>query len=263
MSASFGNPLAALLALSLSALQTPVGASATASGSSRPVVVELFTSQGCSSCPPADRLLAALGAAGEGSIIPLAFHVDSWNHIGWTDPFSSAEWTRRQAQYVRKLKAKGPYTPQAVVDGAVALLGSDEKAIRASIDAAAARPAGVIALALDEHDAALAVRADVLLPDALRGRGLDLMVAIFETGLVTPVKRGENGGRTLRNEYVVRRFRRFARLEADGSERTQHRVELKLAESWQRSEVGVAVFLQDPRSLEIRGAQSQWLIARR
>jgi len=112
------------------------------------VVVELFTSQGCSSCPPADRLLSELGAESRDRVVPLAFHVDFWNHAGWTDPFSKREWTDRQVGYSRALGVRNVYTPQAVVDGSAELVGSDANGMRAAIAAAAAKPAAAIALRL-------------------------------------------------------------------------------------------------------------------
>src|SRR6185437_1570311 len=94
----------------------------------RAVVVELFTSEGCSSCPPADELLSHLGqdlAAKNVQVIPLGFHVDYWNSLGWKDRFSSAEFTQRQEQYTQSLKVDGPYTPEMIVDGSVEFVGND------------------------------------------------------------------------------------------------------------------------------------------
>src|SRR6185369_16506868 len=103
-----------------------------------PVVVELFTSQGCSSCPPADELLGRIAhdPALRGHVIPLAFHVDYWDHLGWRDPFSSPEWSKRQLDYVRAMELTGAYTPQAVVSGARELIGSNEKQLFAAIEEA-------------------------------------------------------------------------------------------------------------------------------
>ncbi|MGH9365082.1 MAG: DUF1223 domain-containing protein [Thermoanaerobaculia bacterium] len=226
------------------------------------VVVELFTSQGCSTCPPADRLLAALGAESAGRVVPLSFHVDFWNHAGWTDPFSRGDWTRRQEVYARARGLQQLYTPQAVVDGGAELLGSDGRGLRAAVAAAAARPAAAISLRLEPTASKVLVEADVDRPEALRGRKLDLILAVFETGLITPVGRGENGGRTLRNDYVVRSLRRGGRLAADGPSRTRHTTALPVAKEWSRSHLGVAAFLQDPRSLEICGAKAQALASR-
>ncbi len=104
-----------------------------------PILVELFTSQGCSSCPPADRLLSRLSAAaqgGETAVIPLSFHVDYWNYIGWTDPFSSAEWSERQRSYAESFDSGRVYTPQLVVNGRRDCVGSNEQRVREEIERA-------------------------------------------------------------------------------------------------------------------------------
>jgi hypothetical protein len=227
------------------------------SPSEHAVVIELFTSQGCSTCPPADRLLRELGGRSAGRLVPLAYHVDSWNYIGWTDPFSDAGWTKRQEDYARKLGLRRVYTPQAVVDGGAELVGSDARALQAAIATAAARPAASIALRLEPSSSKVRVEADVDLPEALRDRKWDLMLAVYETGLSTPVSRGENGGKTLQNDYVVRSLRRAGRLKTSSKEEAS----LSLERGWDRAHLGVAAFLQDPKSLEIRGASARFLDA--
>lgn len=147
--------------------------------------------------------------------------------------------------------------PPAVVAGRTEVLGSDERSIRAAVAAAAVEPHGELALTLAPTGSEIGVTVDVELPDSLRDRKLDLMVAVFESGLVTPVGRGENGGRTLHNEYVVRRLERAGRVRPRDPEQTRHSVSLKIADDWQRSELGVAAFLQDARSLAIHGAEVQ------
>ena len=219
-----------------------------------PVLVELFTSQGCSSCPPADRLLSKLGGENAGRVIPLAFHVDYWNHGGWSDPFSRHSWTDRQTEYGHAFGLTSAYTPQAVVDGGVEVVGSKEDALRTAIATAAAKPAAEISLHLESEDTKVVVTADVALPDSLRGRKLDLMLAIYETGLVTAVGRGENGGHTLHDDYVVRVLRRADRLAAGGPERSRLSATLPLEKDWKKSDLGVAAFLQDPHSLVVCGA---------
>lgn len=227
------------------------------------VVVELFTSQGCSSCPPADRLLTKLGEAGGPPIIPLAFHVDIWNHIGWSDPFSARTWTERQVGYAKRFGLDQLSTPQAVVDGGTQLVGSDERGLRAAIAAAASKPAVDIALRVEPASGASKIRvdADVDVPATLKGRTLDLMLALFETGLVTPVGRGENEGQTLHNDYVVRRLVRAARLSGDKPGKTRNGETFSVDKGWDRSHLGVAAFLQDPATLEIRGASARPLAA--
>jgi hypothetical protein len=169
-----------------------------------PVLVELFTSEGCSSCPPADALLARLvrdqpvpGAR----VIALGQHVDVWDELGWKDAFSSASFTRRQQAYVRSLGLSGAYTPQLVVGGRLQSVGSDERAARAAV-AASARPA----------DATIAARvtsaagASPVLEVTARWEpgAADVVVAVVQDRATTRVARGENAGRTLDHVAVVR-----------------------------------------------------------
>jgi hypothetical protein len=243
---------AAFAPAALAPVSAPMVAAGEAS-SARPVLLELFTSQGCSSCPPADRLLSRLAEQSAGAIVPLAFHVDSWNRLGWRDPFSRREWTVRHEAYTRSLDQL-PYTPQAVIAGRAAMVGSDEGAIRAAVAAAATLPAAELSLALEPSAEEIGVAVAVELPASLRQRKLHLLLALFETGLETPVERGENGGRILRNDYVVRTLERAALLRANGPAHSEHGATLELASDWELSNLGVAAFLQDPGSLEIHGA---------
>jgi hypothetical protein len=226
-------------------------------GSGHVVLVELFTSQGCSSCPPADRLISALAAERAGSVVTLEFHVDFWNSGGWTDPFSSKDWTVRQVAYERALGQSQPYTPQAVVDGHVEMVGSDAARLRPALDQAAARPGARIQLQLEPSAARVRVGADVTIPDALRERRFDLMAAVFERDLTTPVGRGENGGHTLHNDFVVRSLERVDKIAAGGPASSRHTATLHVSKDWDASRLGVAIFLQDPKSLEIVGAAAQ------
>ena len=100
-----------------------------------PVVLELFTSEGCSSCPPADALISELGSSMK-SVIPLAYHVDYWNHLGWSDPFSSRQWSERQSDYARAMNLDGEYTPQMVISGGWQCAGSDAGSIERAVAAA-------------------------------------------------------------------------------------------------------------------------------
>jgi hypothetical protein len=231
-----------------------VGAEAPAERASPAVLVELFTSQGCSSCPPADRLLTRLGTERGIAIVPLAFHVDYWNHGGWTDPFSKHAWSARQEAYVRRFSLPAEYTPEAVVGGAVQLVGSREADLRSAIAAAAARPAAEISLALERADDKTVAKVRIERPATLLSRRLDLMVAVFETGLETKVGGGENGGEVLHDDYVVRTLERAAKLESASPPRTELAIPLRLEPGGQPSRVGVAVFLQDPKTLEVFGA---------
>lgn len=185
--------LASLLALAV--LSAPAAVAA-----ERPVVVELFTSQGCSSCSPADALLAAL--ADRPGVLPLAFHVDYWNRLGWTDPFSSAWATARQSAYAAQMGSSQVYTPQAVVDGGRDVVGSDREAMDSAIADARSDPS--VPLALTASDSALQVAVDPAAPaDAV------LWLVGFDDRHETPVRRGENAGRTLVDRNVVRSLTRL------------------------------------------------------
>ena len=133
-----GAVLACAAGARLSGHRTAV-AQTSAAPEDSPVVLELFTSEGCSSCPPADELLSKLGSSSTG-VIPLAYHVDYWDSVGWSDPFSSGQWTARQTVYVRAMKLSGAYTPQIVINGRWQCVGSDPGAIARAIAAARATP---------------------------------------------------------------------------------------------------------------------------
>jgi hypothetical protein len=219
------------------------------------VVVELFTAQGCSTCPPADRLLSAMGKDPDLGrlVVPLAFHVDYWNHQGWRDRFSDARWTQRQAAYIRVEGGERVYTPHAVVNGRRHCLGGDVQCIRQGVEAAAAQAAGKVELSLAEAGTG-ALRVVVTAQFPAGGQSLDVMLAVFESGLETAVARGENARKTLHNDFVVRRLQRAFKL--SGTTARQETVSVKLEPEWQRGNLGVAVFLQDPRSQQIFAAAS-------
>ncbi len=166
----------------------------------RPVVVELFTSQGCSSCPPADALLSTLADRPE--VLALAFHVDYWNRLGWTDPFSGPWATARQTAYAAQLGSDQIYTPQAVIDGRSDVVGSDHEAMEAAIAAARSEPA--VTVVLTTSGSGLQVAVDPAAPtDAV------LWLVGFDDRHDTPVRRGENAGKTLVDRNVVRSLTRL------------------------------------------------------
>jgi hypothetical protein len=225
-----------------------------------PVVVELFTSQGCSSCPPADRLLGRL--ADDSEVVPLSFHVDYWNYIGWTDPFSSEAWSDRQRRYARAFEAGRVYTPQMVFDGRVDCVGSQEDEVRRLIAEAAARPSsGELTVDVGSGAAAGHLRVEVTarVLRAERGGDWKVMVAVFEKGLVTSVPRGENAGRSLHNDNVVRSLTEAFSLPARAGAEGSRRLDLAFGDGWKRDQLGVAVFLQDPSSMHVHGAAVRYL----
>jgi len=168
-----------------------------------PVLVELFTSEGCSSCPPADRVLARLLSAPPAGVelIALGEHVDYWDSLGWKDRYSSPDFTQRQEAYARRLGLSGPYTPQLVVDGRIELVGSDEGAARRAISTAA-RNGGGFATARVVREDASHLYLDVSAEWAGSGAA-DVLVAFVEGHARSDVSRGENAGRTLDHVAVA------------------------------------------------------------
>jgi hypothetical protein len=235
---------------------------AAAPGDGPTAVVELFTSQGCSSCPPADRLLSKLAQDPryKGKVIPLSFHVDYWNQIGWQDPFSSSRWSQRQQVYgSRVFHTNRIYTPQVVVNGRAECVGNQEGAVLGRIgDALGREPAGQVTLALDPPtpDGHLKVKVGAKLARAGSGP-LDLWVAVYESGLSTSVGAGENASRVLRNDRVVRRLEKALTLPATAGAEKSAELVLGLDKRWKVEGLGVAAFLQDPATLEIQGAAAR------
>jgi|SRR6185295_11023278 len=250
--------LCALAVLSRSGDAAPQSAGGPAGG---PIVLELFTSQGCSSCPPADRLLTRLARdpALAGRVIPLSFHVDYWDYIGWQDPFASPRWSERQRDYARTFRSNRIYTPQLVVDGRTECVGSQEAMVRKQVTAAlAAPPAARVTLETAADGDRLRVQAGAEM-QAAAGESLDLWVAVWETGLETRVGAGENASATLHDDYVVRRLEKALTLPGKAGARDSREIVLGLDKRWKRENLGVAAFLQDPATRAIHGAASRRL----
>ncbi len=176
---------------------TPGGLRRAAGTAPGPVVVELFTSQGCSSCPPADRYLGKL--AGRDDVVALSWHVDYWDYIGWKDKFATKDTTRRQRDYGRALRQRYVYTPELVVDGRAH--SSSPAKISQLIESARATPK--LQLAFDQEGGKHTLR----IPAADFKGEANVLVVFYDTRHVTDIKRGENGGRSLEYHNVVREFR--------------------------------------------------------
>jgi hypothetical protein len=223
------------------------------------VLVELFTSEGCSSCPPAEALLEELAQAGGKDapiIVPLAFHVDYWNHLGWADPFSRQDFTRRQYEYASAAGAEGVYTPQMIVNGVDAFVGSDHRRAETAIAKAAATPKA--ALTIDVHPLAsngieVHIQGEGFASTAERPT---VYVAITEDNLQSDVPRGENAGKTLHHIGVVRWFESLeAEWKEDGTLITE--VKLPLKPDWNRENLKVVAFAQDLKSRRVDAVASQ------
>jgi hypothetical protein len=191
--------------VSLVAVLTAVGVRA----GERPIVVELFTSEGCSSCPPADALLAELARRPE--VLALSFHVDYWDRLGWKDPFSSHDATERQRRYAELLGSGAIYTPQMVIDGSREAVGSDRGAVESAIDTVRRNNGGLpVSLALNEGKMRITVGGGP-------GAGSVLLIG-FDRRHVSAVARGENGGRTLSHVDVVRSIDAVGRFDGKPAE---------------------------------------------
>jgi hypothetical protein len=229
-----------------------------------PVVVELFTSEGCSSCPPADAILAKMESAQPFKgvqIIAIEEHVDYWNQQGWVDPFSSIEWTDRQQGYVAAFRQEGPYTPQMVVNGRAQLVGSRaDQAVKAIQDAQGVPAVAVKLTAAGSSNSAephFAVSVGKLAQPS-PGDSAEVLLAIIESGLASQVSRGENAGRNLSHASVLRSLRRIGN--ADGrsdSYSFQGDATLKLKSGWKRENLTAVVLVQQKKSRRILGAASQ------
>ena len=211
----------------------------------RPVVVELFTSEGCSSCPPADEVLQRLESQPVPGVevIALGFHVDYWDNLGWRDRFSDGAFTARQTAYARAFHQSSVYTPEMVVDGRSGFVGSAQGAAVDAIRDAAQRPSAPIEVKME--GASLVIH----LPEPASLQGATLWLAITEDGLSSDVLRGENGGRRLHHAAAVRRLQNLGRA-GDST------IAIELPAAWKRERLHAVVFAQDAKSLAILGAAS-------
>lgn len=224
----------------------------------QPVVVELFTSEGCSDCPPADTLLKDLSEKQPLSgieILALEEHVDYWNSNKWVDPFSSIDFSTRQQQYATTLHAGDVYTPQMVVDGSSQFIGSRTREAEDQIRWAAARKKGRLLLTSTpgqkEHTRSFELSLDPSSP-ALNASTLDLWVAITEKGLSSKVTGGENSGEMLQHAPVVRLLHKQQSVTVPLTSPVSFSVNLH--KSWNPTNLTVVAFLADPKLHQIQAA---------
>lgn len=208
-----------------------------------PVVVELYTSQGCNSCPPADAFLGEL--ARRPGVVALSFHVDYWNYLGWQDPYSNKKFTYRQREYAMSFRQTGVYTPQMVIQGRRGEVGSDRPTVLQAIAEASRAKPGCTVL-LEKRDGS---RLHATITAAAGAQGAEIWVALFDREHTTKILRGENEGITLKNYHVVREWKRLGEV---GGAKT----ELDLVAAGEKGEKrsGAAVIVQQPRAGPILGA---------
>jgi hypothetical protein len=222
------------------------------------VVVELFSSQGCATSPEAEVFFSRLGRGDfklEAPLILLAFHVDIWDYTGWKDPFGSSQWTVRQKAYVEALHLDTMFTPQIVVQGQSQCIATDQDAAL-SLIASAPRVSAPAFQATFERPGTESLK--VTLTGILRTKvdSGDIMVALYESGLVTDCDNGENKGKKLANDYVVRRLEKLCSVKDTPAKKTvTGTLNFSLWEGFKRSKCGIAVFVQT-ESRQILGSQN-------
>ena len=206
-------------------------------------VVELFTSEGCSSCPSADALMPKLKDQYGDGLVVLSFHVDYWDRLGWKDAFSKLEWTRRQNQYAASLRNDNIYTPQAVVNGKSDITGSNRSVLEQLIEKeAGAQQTAEITLSAKVEGSNISIAYDALLK-----RGETINIALVQHQATTNVRHGENGGRQLQHYNVVREFKT--------SNTGKGALSVNLPDGLSVKEVGVIAFVQHDGDMHISAAK--------
>ena len=228
------------------------------SGYGTAALVELYTSEGCDSCPPADRWVTGLPARGLAAdrVVTLAFHVDYWNHLGWNDPYARPEFSERQRAAARRSNTSLVYTPQLLLSGKDYRRGGlrDDLAERiAAINHAS--PAAAIRLSRSERgDGLIGASGEATVPEPGARPGALAWLALYQNRLATQVLRGENRGRRLEHDFVVRELAGPYALDALGVARFRH--EFRTEQSWKRENLHLAAFVQLQGSGEVLQAMA-------
>jgi hypothetical protein len=214
-----------------------------------PVLVELFTSEGWSSCPAADRALAFFEKEqpiSQAEIITLALHVDYWNRLGWTDEFSSPLFSQRQEIYAQRFKQADVYTPQMVVNGSVQFVGNNSGAASKEIIEAAKNAKAPVELAIDGDKLKIKI---AKLPEH---ENATVFLAIAEDNLVSSVKRGENSGKTLEHVSVARELKAIGNVSAQ-EKSFETEIVFQIQPNWKKENLKFVVFVQGNQNRKIYG----------
>ncbi len=217
----WGRTLAVVMGALFLALAAPRPGLA---GSAPQVVVELYTSQGCNSCPPADRLLGRLAARDD--VIALTFNVDYWDYLGWKDTLAQPAHTERQRHYASALRNRTVYTPQMVIGGRQHAVGSDTAAVSAAIEAEQRRSEGSPILHLKHRDGRILVSLDALEAAGRKGVNATVWLVRYDRRRDVPIERGENAGNKLSYHNVVRDMRALGQWRGQAMQMDLSRAEL-------------------------------------
>jgi len=226
-----------------------------------PVLIELFTSEGCSSCPPADALLQQLDRTqpvNGGQLIVLSEHVDYWNHIGWTDPYSSRFFSDRQSVYGNRFGLSSVYTPQMVVDGETEFVGNDSRLATKAVEKALTLPKVAVRISGVSLDSSKTLRAHVdsdALPETSKVRKADVYLVVALNHAESQVLRGENSGRRLTHVGVVQRLTKIGSIESGNA--ISQEVDLKLDSRTDPANLRVIAFIQQPGQKRVLGVAQQ------
>lgn len=250
------RPSAPLISLcaSLAWLASLAGPGVFGQQGNKAVLVELFTSEGCSSCPPADLFLSELNrrsATNGVKLITVGEHVDYWNHLGWTDPYSSPDFTERQKLYAQDLNQQSTYTPEMVIDGSYGFVGSDRQQAQRIIERAAQEPKASVKVTANivspsQLKVSLAVES---VPNELFQHTTNVFVALTENNLLSRVTSGENSGHDLRQDCVARTLKEIPAITLSAC--AHDCCSFTLSPSWKRNNVRVVAFLKDSLSKKI------------
>ncbi|XP_009417275.3 uncharacterized protein LOC103997696 [Musa acuminata AAA Group] len=225
-----------------------------------PVLVELFSSQGCGTSPEAEAVLSRLGRGELREDLPpvavLGFHVEYWDYRGWRDPFGSSIWTVRQKAYVESLRLDTLYTPQVVVHGRAQCIGTDIDAIASAVRSALRFPSPTMQATFQKPaPETLQVAFTGALRSTVDGSGADVMVALYQSSLITNCDKGENKGRVLPNDYVVRQLEKLVSVkDISAKKNLSGSVQFTLWEGFNSAKCGLILFVQNS-SLQIFGVQ--------
>lgn len=221
------------------------------SGTTTVALLELYTSEGCSSCPPADEWLAALAGKGidKSRVVPLALHVDYWDDLGWKDPFSQKDFTRRQYRYAQLTGARTVYTPQFLLNGK-SYSGWRKRDLTESLRPInQTKPRADIELNLLHRTKQIEVSGSARVTDHQEPRRAEVYLALYENNLTSQIRAGENSGQTLHHDFVTHRLIGPIELDATGAVSLKQNV--KLEAGWNTKNLGVAAFVQDRQTGDV------------